>query len=748
MQRKKGFRLITAGCALSLMMGMLSGCAPKAEPSASPSAQTPQQSSQPQQTTTYEQAVKGYGGDVSATLVLNGTVIEALSVQGADETPDIGGTAIEQYNQQFEALKGSEIGALNADALDAVAGATVTSNAVKGAVKGVAAQAAGEGASDKKPVADSKQTYEVNAHSLTQKMQVEVELKDNAIASVKVLENGETESILKTVTDLMIPRVLESQSLAVDAITGATVSSNAVKSAVAQAIDANGGDSSQWYTEIPKKTDVVKLEGYDTIVVGLGGAGMAAYVSAAENGAAVFGLDAAGKIGGTSTNISGPMAINPKSKMDAENEGKKWLEEEDLIQDWLAYTQGDAKEELVRQFVNESGETMDWMIEKHGFTFGPMMSFFHPKGWVVWASYQGDKTQAYVSAVEGAKALNEKNDYMLELTAQELITDNGKITGVKAVLYDGTVYEIYGDSVILATGGFIGNSAMKKQYLGGDYMVEGMMQDNGAGINMALSVGAATYNIDMPPMIHVAQTKTLIRTDEVTPEQKAVLTGLVLKPDAMIVGENGARFMNESGNIAFDNWKGGAQYYSVYSQQQIDSYKEKGMEIVANPMFLSQGATLEANTPIADMDEILQAGEKYGIVVKADTVQELAEKLNAPELENAVAQYNTYADGSAQDPFGKDKALINSLEQGPYYAVIGAGYAYGTCGGLDVDTNMNVLDINGKPIENLYAAGQDSMGVLFTNKDAYVTYGGAAHGWVLTSGRLAGQHAAGTFAEK
>ena len=102
-----------------------------------------------------------------------------------------------------------------------------------------------------------------------------------------------------------------------------------------------------------------------------------------------------------------------------------------------------------------------------------------------------------------------------------------------------------------------------------------------------------------------------------------------------------------------------------------------------------------------------------------------------------------YSTGEAVDPFGKDASYIDPIgETGPYYAVKGAAYIYGTIGGLDVDINMNVLDETRKPIPGLYAVGQDSMGVLFTPQDAYVSYGGAAHGWVLTSGRIAGANAA------
>ena len=103
---------------------------------------------------------------------------------------------------------------------------------------------------------------------------------------------------------------------------------------------------------------------------------------------------------------------------------------------------------------------------------------------------------------------------------------------------------------------------------------------------------------------------------------------------------------------------------------------------------------------------------------KADSLAELAEAL---ELENLAA--------NVED------------QGGAYYAVKGASYVYSTCGGLEVDVNLNVVDVDGNAIPNLYAVGNDSLGVLLASEKAYVTYGGAAAGWALTSGRLAGAHA-------
>ena len=608
-----------------------------------------------------------------------------------------------------------------------------------------------------KAVEDGDYTVEVPGNHTVEKVKVQVSFKDGILTNVEVLSHGETVPILQTVTELMIPRMLEHQSMGVDTITGATVSSNAIKSAVAAAITEAGGDVNEWNTRLEKSTESVKLEGYDVIVVGLGGAGMTAYMAAAQNGATVFGIEAAGKIGGNSAVAGGPMAVNPQTKMDSQNNGEKFFDEEELIEDWINYTRGDAKEEIIRLFVEESGETLDWMANDFEFKFMDVKPFFHPKQWAVVANYATEefedddaldlnKTPMFTRAVDMAKAMNEKNDYMLELTATELILDGGEVVGVKAVYYDGTSYDVYGDSVILATGGFIGNSEMKLKYFGSDYRVEGVMQDDGAGIQMALDAGAGTYNIDMPAMVHVGQVKNIIRTDDLTLDQKAALTTLAQKSDSLIVGQSGKRFTDESSmfGIAFDNWKDGGYFYAIYSQDLLDDIKENGVEQTVMQMFLGQGAT-EVGVPIAELDMILAVGEQFGNVVRADTLEELAEKLGTPELVNTVEEYNSYADGTA-DPLGKDAALIKAIGEGPYVAICGAGYYYGTCGGLDIDENMQVLKEDGTPFSNLYSVGQDSMGVLFTPQDAYVTYGGAAQGWTITSGRLAGIAAAEKFA--
>jgi fumarate reductase flavoprotein subunit len=120
--------------------------------------------------------------------------------------------------------------------------------------------------------------------------------------------------------------------------------------------------------------------------------------------------------------------------------------------------------------------------------------------------------------------------------------------------------------------------------------------------------------------------------------------------------------------------------------------------------------------------------------------------LDGNALAQTVTQYNTYCANGKDEDFNKDAKYLAAVEGAPYYGIVGSSYCYSTCGGLDINKDFQVLLADGKtPIDGLYAVGTDSMGVLFSEEKAYVTYGGAAQGWAYTSGRLAGKVAATTI---
>ena len=170
----------------------------------------------------------------------------------------------------------------------------------------------------------------------------------------------------------------------------------------------------------------------------------------------------------------------------------------------------------------------------------------------------------------------------------------------------------------------------------------------------------------------------------------------------------------------------GYRYYVLYTQDDVDALKTNGLsetQATLTSMFINQGGTLPAaGTAIDDIETILEVGEQFGDVTKAEGAEELAKAL-----------------GMDAD---KLAAMVDNASA-TLYAVACCGYAYATVGGLDVDANMNVLREDGTAIENLYAVGQDSEGVCNADGKPYTPWGGQAQSWTFVSGQIAGTHAVG-----
>lgn len=151
--------------------------------------------------------------------------------------------------------------------------------------------------------------------------------------------------------------------------------------------------------------------------------------------------------------------------------------------------------------------------------------------------------------------------------------------------------------------------------------------------------------------------------------------------------------------------------------------------------------SIPVNTPLPEAYDVLKAGMDMEFVYKADTIEELAAAIgvDATTLKSTVDGYNGYCAAGEDKDFKKDAQFLEAIGNGPYYAIKMASYSYNTCAALDVNTSLQVLDKDGKPIEGLFAIGSDSAGVLFSDKKPYVTYGGANNGWVLTSAYVGGK---------
>lgn len=692
---------------------------------------------------TYTAVKKGYGGDISVTIEVDKDKILSVAIKGDKETAGVGSNAVEKLPDAIKNANSAEV--------DGVSGATVSSDAILAAAKDCLAQAKGESAASgtaQKPAAISMKpgTYTSQSIGFGGKMTVEATLTDKEITKINVLDNKETAQIFESAYPLYPDRIIKAQSVSVDAICGATASSNAILTALKDCIKQAGGDPSAFEKEIPKSTAKETYD-CDIVVVGAGGAGMTAAVAAAENGAKVIMVEKAAKVGGTASNTTGGMGINPKKLLDT---GKSITEEEinTMFNQWMKESSYKANGVILRKFINESGKTLDWM-EERGFDFLETNKFL-TSPYLVNNNYVGPKfpntlAMGYYDAF---------NDYfkskggtvMLETEGKELLMDkDGNAVGITAEKYDGTSITINAKKVILATGGYAGSAEMKKKYLGYDYKLYGMAQNKGTGINMGLSAGAALRYPNMVASHMVGPYTRLTNFDDF---DNNIIFGMTNgSPGLLNVDMSGYRFQNEA--AATEQWVEGDYYWVLATQSQVDTLAEKGIiglgtdkPIMGLP-FLGTMPAIDA--PMKNIQKVLDYCMQIGSVVKADSIEALAKAAGmSPEiLASNIKLYNQHCEAKKDETFGKDPKYLNAYKDGEkaYYALKAAPYIYTSIGGLNVDENMRVLREDNSLIKGLYATGVDSMGVLFGGNQ-YLSYGGPALGYAFTSGRIAGEHAA------
>ena len=208
-------------------------------------------------------------------------------------------------------------------------------------------------------------TWDIPGFSWNVPVTCQVTFNNGKITDIQVIEeyDSRTSDIASMAFNIFIPRIISSQNLETDAVTGATFTSNAIRNCTAEAIRQAGGDISNWYRKVKKSRSTVIDKGYDVIVVGLGGAGIYAYAAAALAGAKVFGIEKAAKLEGQSATVSGPMAI--KSANATERFGPSNVTTEELYNVWTNYT-GSARADIIRQAIYKSGPALDFYMENFG----------------------------------------------------------------------------------------------------------------------------------------------------------------------------------------------------------------------------------------------------------------------------------------------------------------------------------------------------------------------------------------------
>lgn len=582
---------------------------------------------------------------------------------------------------------------------------------------------------------------------------VQVEIKNHTIIGIQVQTPNETAEIGGVAAPKMADRIVEGQSLMVDAVSGATRTSGGVLEAVEAALKGAGADIEVLKSVAVEKNGVDEELTTQVVVVGGGASGSAAALEAAEAGAQVIVVEMTSSPAGQGTMAGGLFAVDSSQQKEAgETVDPQWIYEQ-FVKTGNYQVNG----ALLSRVIQLSGSTADW-LEEHGCS----LTLAHPG---TGGYYEHRETHPAATlhgytdgGTAGITALLDAvskagGTVLFETKATELIMEDGRAAGIKAEKADGGTLTIHADAVILATGGFGGNEEQVKEIFGEGYGTSRVGTNIGTGIEMAISAGAdAGYDKAITMHYGLSRGGTSWGT---------VLNSALLNP-YLHVDVDGNRFMNEELFI-FEPIKSSnvikslpqRKAYEIFDSTMIETVKTGGTaaltdvyggELAENPTkFVEVGhqidtsASYELSTTPTDLTEEIEALVAEGKIIAADSPEELAEKLEMRHLTDTIARYNELcSQGNDTDQF-KSAKYLDKLEGTLYAVPITPSVFLGTLGGVEINQYCEVLTEEGKAIPGLYAAGSDTSGVY---GNSYVYFEGGTLGYAYNSGRLAGQSAA------
>ncbi len=539
---------------------------------------------------------------------------------------------------------------------------------------------------------------------------VELTISDNKISGIDVKEHHESEGLSEAM-NIMTEAMIATNSIDVDAVSGATLTSAGFRTAVKDAFAKTGADLSALVSAGAVETEKRESEyTADVIVIGAGGAGLTAAITAADNGASVIVLEKM-PIQGGNTLISGGEYAAPGNWIQTE-EG---IEDnaEQFYNDILKGGDNENDPSLVRVLAENALAGANWLKDYIGMEFEDHMLFFG--GHSVERSLVPKNATGYEMISKLTAKLDEKNVSLHKNTAATELIQNqeGKVTGVKAQYGNQTVTYNANKAVILATGGFGANLDMRVKY--NETMNENILSTNtvgskGDGIEMAERIGAQLTDMEYIQTYPTcdAQSGALLYVGDVRMEGRSIL-----------VNKEGRRFVEE------------LERRDVISNAVIE--QTGGVSY----MFWDESAMSDSGLAIT------HEAEYNGLIlrkqlVKADTIEESAVffDIDAAERKKTVENYNQYAKDGKDLEFNKRGELV-PFGEGPYYIMVSKPAVHHTMGGVKINTEAQVVDIDGNVIDGLFAAGEVTGDIHGTNR-----LGSDAIADITVFGRIAGQNAA------
>ncbi len=547
-------------------------------------------------------------------------------------------------------------------------------------------------------------TYSGKAQGMNGEIEVKIKVSEKEIESIEVISEDETDGITDSVFEEIPAEIIANQSFSVDTISGATFASEGLIEAVKNAVKKAKGIAVA-SNEKTKEIEEASEQSYDVVVVGAGGAGLAAAVEARNGGADVVLLEKMPTIGGNTKISGGGMAA-------AEN----WVQKEKGIEDSKArhikdtLAGGDFKNDpkLVTKLAYKASDAVEWLRDYINVVFEDYLFLFG--GHTAKRSLIPEGNTGYEIIKKFRSKADELNiPIKLETKAVELIKDGDRITGVKAEKNGKEIVFNAKKGVILTTGGFGSNVEMRKRFnpeYDEDYLSTNGEGITGDGIVMAENAGAALEGMQYIQSYPICNPIT--GQLSYIGNTRFISTVLVNKEGKRFVEELERRDVISSSIIA----QTGSAAYQIWDQNIMDISKV-------------------GENHKAEMNYLL----KNDLLVKVDNIKEGADFFNIDDeqLSKTVARYNKFAEQGYDEDFNRRGDLI-PIKQPPFYILKAVPAIHHTMGGIKINTNAQVLDKDGNIIPGLFAAGEVTGGIHGTNR-----LGSNAIADAIVYGRTAGQ---------
>ncbi len=525
---------------------------------------------------------------------------------------------------------------------------------------------------------------------------VEVTLENSEIKDIKVVESSES-GFTKPVIEQLTKEIIGKNSVDVDTVSGATLTSFALINSVNDAVKKSGAVlTAKTYEKQAEKAEDVNT---DIVIIGAGGAGLTAAIEATNAGAKVIVVEKNAFMGGNTNYATGGMNAAGTKYQQA-----KGLEDSPEL--YYADTMKGGKNlnnpELLKILTEKSAETLYWLedlganLSEVGRSGGQSVDRIHkgpggmPVGMHLMDVFSGQVEKLGI-------------DVRLNTKAIEILSEGNTAKGIKVENKDGNSYNINAKAVIMASGGFGANP---------DLVVNFKPELKGFGTTNA--PGATGDALAMVEKLDVSLTdiEQIQTHPTVVPKINEMITEGIRGDGAILINHEGQRFINEL----------------------------ETRDVVSKAILEQNGATafLVLDKQVYEKASTYEKYKNQGLLKEAQTLADLATIMNvdAATLEATITKYNEAVKAKSDADFGRTSLEVE-LISGPFYAVEVSPAIHHTMGGVTINTDTQVINNSGSPVEGLYAAGEVTGGVHGGNR-----IGGNAVTDITVFGKIAGAKAA------